>query len=106
MAAAMLVEAFNVRFERSVAAELCPSLAPPPEPIGNPLSEADEVKLFAALQSVRSNWTEAEAKAAADGLFPGRHISRSRLRAGLKTAGLNQEGPGRPKKAPKDGSAE
>ena len=100
------VQAFGVQFERSGAAELCPSLAPQPEPVGTQLSQSDEGRFYAALAAIGGQWTEPAANDALNGLFPGRVLPRARLRAGLKAAGLSQEGPGRPTNAPKSRSAE
>jgi hypothetical protein len=102
----MRVQAFRTFFEREGAALLCPELAAPPEPEGKPLSGGEEQRFFAALKIIRNQWTEQAAQAALKGLFPGKSMPRAKLRIGLRSAGLNKDGPGKPGNSPESETAE
>lgn len=100
---ALNIDAFGVQFDREGAALFCSDLAAR-QPVGEPLSIADANKFFAALKIIRDEWTEPAADCALQALFPGRQMSRERLRDGLKNEQLSV-GRGRPPKSPETDGA-
>lgn len=100
------VAAYGVGFDRMGAADLCPAFAPPPEPTGIALSNADERRFFAALVALERKFSEQEARKALGALFPGKTVARARMRDSLKASGLALDGPGRPANSPESNAAD